>query len=470
MIRQIMKVWICMATLALWSGVQVSAEDFETATEAVRNMRVGWNLGNTLDSHSGDTLNMWIEADKNRTVSTYEKAWGQPLTKPSLMKMLQQAGFGAVRVPVTWYPHMEATFSSVKGYTNAEGKWVYTPWLPSSDFIGTKIDPLWMKRVRQVVDGVMNQGMYCILNIHHDTGASNVAWLIADEAVYEQQKERFEAVWRQIAEEFKDYDERLIFEGYNEMLDVKNSWCFASFAAPNQYDSKIATSAYNAINSYAQSFVNAVRSTGGNNAQRNLIVSTYGACDGSGNWNPHLKDPLKQMRLPQDHVENHLIFEVHSYPEVKNLADAKTHVDRLMEDLNTHLVQKGAPVIIGEWGTSTHDAYNTYRDNLLAYSTYMVQQAKANDMATFHWMGLSDGNFRSVPHFNQPDLKDAIVKGYYGEQGYQSSVASPAVLPKSADVYDLGGTLLFRSVSTQDLSARLPRNIYVVNGKKVSVQ
>ena len=103
------------------------------------------------------------------------------------------------------------------------------------------------------------------------------------------------------------------------MLDMKRSWCFASFAAQNHYDSAIANSAYNAINAYAQSFVDAVRATGGNNAQRNLIVSTYGACNGVGNWNAHLLDPLKEMRLPNDPAgEGHLLFEVHSYPDVTN--------------------------------------------------------------------------------------------------------------------------------------------------------
>jgi hypothetical protein len=58
------------------------ANDFETAHEAVKNMKIGWNLGNTLDSNSGDTLRMWLEAEKNRTVSSYETMWGQKVTRP----------------------------------------------------------------------------------------------------------------------------------------------------------------------------------------------------------------------------------------------------------------------------------------------------------------------------------------------------------------------------------------------------
>ena len=416
--RLLLIISIVVAGTCSWA--QESA--FESAVEAVANMRLGWNLGNTLDSNSGDTLHMWLEADKGRSVSSYEKMWGQPVTKASLFKMFREAGFNAIRVPVTWYPHMEATFSSVRGYDD-NGTWSYTPWLPSQDPIGTEIQKAWMRRVKQVVDYVIGQGMYCVLNIHHDTGAASTAWLIADEDVYAAEHERFEAIWRQIAETFRDYDEHLLFEAYNEMLDIKRSWCFASFAAEGNYNAAIAKSAYNAINSYAQSFVDVVRATGGNNAQRNLIVSTYAASCGSGTWNSHLQDPLKQMKLPADPAgAGHIIFEVHSYPDVTNIAVTKTEVRQTINNLKTYLVRKGAPVIFGEWGTSTDKAYDEHRENLLTFAQYFVEQTKKAGMGTFFWMGLSDGRSRSVPEFNQPDLVEALVRGYYGEEGFVDGI------------------------------------------------
>ena len=436
---------------------------FESATEAVKNMAVGWNLGNTLDSNSGDTLNMWIEHWTKRTPSDYETAWGQPVTKASLMKMFKDAGFNAIRVPVTWYPHMEAKFRFT-GYDNSI-------WNPSKDDIGTKVNAAWMARVKQVVDYVIDAGMYCILNVHHDTGASNTAWLVADEAVFEQQRERYEALWKQIAEAFRDYDEHLLFESYNEMLDVKDSWCFASFAAQNSYNATIARSAYNGINSYAQTFVNTVRATGGNNAQRNLVVNTYGACDGNGNWNSHLQDPLKEMKLPDDEVLNHLIFEVHSYPDIKNLSSAKSTLNTTINHLKEHLVKKGAPVIFGEWGTSTDKAYEQYRSNMLSFYRYFIEQTKKAGMGTFHWMGLSDGNHRSVPEFNQQDLVDAIIKGYYGENGYTSGIESltPVPSPKGeGSIYDLSGRKI-PCLQGKD-GNRLPKGIYIIDDRKVVVK
>ena len=428
--------------------------DFETATDAVKNMGVGWNLGNTLDSNSGDINNMWIECWSSRTPSDYETAWGQVITTPELIKMMKDAGFNAIRVPVTWYPHMEATFNSVKYVSSTQ---TLTPWDRANDPIGTKIQKAWMQRVHEVVDYVISQGMYCILNIHHDTGSANTAWLIASESDYAQQKDCFMAIWQQIAEDFKDYDEHLLFEGYNEMLDPYRSWNFASFETPSRYDNTVATSAYNAINSFAQSFVDVVRATGGNNAQRNLIVSTYSASSGAGSWNQHLQDPLKYMKQPSDEVENHIIFEVHSYLDIKDLNDTKNVVNQMISALKSYLVAKGAPVIIGEWGTSVKDGYALYRQNMLSFARYFVEQTKANDIGTFYWMGLSDGEHRSVPEFNQTDLKDAIIKGYYGDQGY--TAIRPSIYQKSDDgtIYNLNGTPTVNPY----------KGIFIQNGKKI---
>lgn len=364
------------------TDVEESEIPWETAREAVANMKVGWNLGNTLDAHTG------IEASGDDWYK-WETCWGQPQTTPELIQMMKDAGFNAIRVPVTWYPHMDS-----------EGN----------------VSRAWLNRVHEVVDYVINAGMYCILNVHHDTGAYDKVWLIADNASYSSVKVKYEYLWKQIAEEFKEYDNRLLFESFNEMLDKDQSWCFASFAVG--YDALKADNAYNAINSYAQSFVDAVRSTGGNNSVRNLVVNTYAAACGAGTWNEHLKDPLKYMSLPNDRVKDHIIFEVHTYPNVKDLTSAKREVDDMFAALNTYLaLEHGAPVIIGEWGTSNDGGerdYDVRRDNVLAFADYFVKKAMEYDMTTFYWMGLSDASVRSFPAFNQPDLALAILRGYYG--------------------------------------------------------
>ena len=350
---------------------------FESSFEAITNMGVGWNLGNTLES-------IWTGDTDGRDWRRWETGWGQSVTTQSLMNMMKNAGFGAIRVPVSWGVHMDA-----------DGK-VYEEW---------------MNRVNEVVDYVLNAGMYCIINIHHDTGADEeLAWLVASSEGYARERQKYENLWKQIALRFRDYGPRLLFESYNEMLDEGRSWCFASYSLG--YDAGVASGAYQAINDYAQSFVDVVRATGGNNAVRNLVVNTYGACNGAGDWNPHLQDPLKNMKMPSDKVEDHILFQVHSYPMIDDLAAMEREVTQMLDDLETYLVSQGGPVIVGEWGTFSE---NPSLENYCHYARWFVGECKRRGIGTFHWMNLSDGMYRSIPCFSSPELAEAIVKGYHGD-------------------------------------------------------
>lgn len=351
--------------------------EFETSFEAITSMGVGWNLGNTLEP-------VWTGDTDGRDWRRWETGWGQSVTTQSLMNMMKNAGFGAIRVPVSWGVHMDA-----------DGK-VYEEW---------------MNRVQEVVDYVLNAGMYCIINIHHDTGADEeLAWLVASPEGYARERQKYENLWKQIALRFRDYDQRLLFESYNEMLDEGRSWCFASYSLG--YDAGVAAGAYQAINDYAQSFVDVVRATGGNNAVRNLVVNTYGACNGAGDWNPHLQDPLKNMKMPVDKVKDHILFQVHSYPKIDDLAAMEREVTQMLDDLETYLVSQGGPVIVGEWGTFSE---NPTLENYCHYAKWFAGECKRRGIGTFHWMNLSDGMYRSIPCFNSPELAEAIVKGYHGD-------------------------------------------------------
>ena len=374
--------------LSLIISASIQAADFETATEAVKNMGLGWNLGNTLEANSQSETDMTKDAYWGQQGLESETCWGQYVTKPELLKMMKDAGFGAIRVPVTWYNHMDK-----------DGN----------------VDAAWMNRVHEVVDYVINQGMYCIVNVHHDTGAdgeSFKSWLKADETYYNTNKARYEKLWKQIAEEFKDYSQLLLFESYNEMLDTQNTWNYPKNST-----------AYSAINKYAESFVTTVRATGGNNAQRNLIVNTYCAGNGYGTWTN--TDPLTKLNIPTGE-SNHIAFEVHAYPSItdgttdKTITTIKTETDGLISTLKNNLASKGAPVIIGEWGTSNVDSqdnndYDKRRDLMFQFAEYFVQKCKENDIATFYWMGITDGASRLFPAFSQADLAKTILQAYHGK-------------------------------------------------------
>ena len=409
---------ICLVISVIFLHAQNT--EFETATEAVKNMKVGWNLGNTFDSHRIGVTD----------VTQTETMRGQPVTQPELMEMMKMAGFNAIRVPVTWYPHM-----------NTAGN----------------IDNAWMNRIQEVVDYVINQGMYCIINVHHDTGKTgnsneNKGWIRATRYNYSQNKATFEKIWQQIANRFKNYGQLLIFEGYNEILDTLDSWNYPSYntdkriditneegevVAQIPYDADVAESAYDAINSYATSFVQTVRATGGNNAYRNLIVSTYAAADARSEGEKNL-EPVVNLNKPEN--SNHIIFEVHTYPPIVDKVDGvtvlrdstkiKNQIDYMVGNMKTYFVERyNSPVIFGEWGTSNVDAgsgktdYDLRRDYMFKFVDYFIKKTKENDMATFYWMGLSNGSSRSLPVFNQADLAEKILKAYYGED-YEPNLIS----------------------------------------------
>lgn len=368
------KILLLVCSVMLCTSIE--AASFETAKDAVKNMGVGWNLGNTLDAN--DATKTW------KTTAEHETCWGQPVTKPELLKMMKEAGFGAIRVPITWYQEMDA-----------DGK----------------VNDAWMKRVKEVVDYVIDNGMYCIINVHHDTGADSgnyKSWLKASTSSYNTNKAKYEGLWKQIAEQFKDYDQKLLFEAYNEMLDEKNTW--------NEPVDK--TDGYKAINSYAKSFVTTVRATGGNNKDRNLVVNTYSASS--------TPDAMQNLDLPEE--SNHIIFQIHSYPNWQNKSNAKKEIDNLISNIKSKLLDR-APVIVGEYATFTTwpseiDYYAKDKEVALYAMDYLIQKTKENGIGTFYWMGMSDGSYRDMPAFHQADLAQTLIKAYYGSiDGYKYPTA-----------------------------------------------
>ena len=348
---------------------------FETAANAVKNMKIGWNLWNTLDAHLEHAE--WFNPEG---WWSWETCWSNPVTKAELMKMMRKAGFNAIRVPVTWYPH-----------TDSDGS----------------IDPAWMARVHEVVDYVIDQGMYCLLNTHHDTEygwdeatqtITRQQFLMADADNYRDKKVWYENLWRQIAEEFKDYDQHLLFEAYNEMTDKYGAWGRPAWWAGEEH----AQQAYKAINDYAQSFVNVVRSTGGNNRERNLVVNTYSACTGPGEWN---EESLRQMDIPEDVTGNHIIFGIHYYGDTD-----ENSVDGLISNVLNCISSRGVPAIISEWGGYCEND-NDYEDS----HGYFVKHAKANRITTFLWGGISSYLNRSLPAFDGKENAKNLLNAYYGD-------------------------------------------------------
>ena len=135
---------------------------------------------------------------------------------------------------------------------------------------------------------------------------------------------------------------------------------------------------------------------------------------------------MKQLELPEE--TGHIIFQLHSYPNWKSESNAKTEIDNLISNIKTNLLNR-APVIIGEYATfcewpSKIDYYDTNRTVAFYAMDYLIKKTKEAGIATFYWMGLSDGDYRSMPAFNQADLAQTLIKAYYGStDGYEYPTA-----------------------------------------------
>lgn len=358
------------------------------AFDVVKSMGVGWNLGNTLDTIDNRKQGILTTLETKTPEEYYETYWKNPVTTPEMIESIAQMGFGAVRVPVTYSDHLYEDFT---------------------------IREEWLIRVGEVVNYVLANDMYCIINLHSDVGSGSWPWLRADLENIGWMEEKFAIVWKQIAEYFKDYSDKLLFESFNEILDTESRWNDAGNAA------------YTAVNRLNQKFVDIVRGTGGNNAERCLIVPTYAA-------SCREKDILDAFVIPNDVAEGRLIIETHyygmapftqqqdevtwttAYSDWSYERDGKP-MEEVLKQLKNTFIDKGVPVILGEFGAKNKN--NT--TDRINYAAHYVKSAKQYGIACFWW---DDGgqieNAESVTNFalfdrykNEwlfPEIAEAIVK------------------------------------------------------------
>jgi endoglucanase len=337
-----------------------------TSLQLSKQMSPGWNLGNALEAMPNET------------------GWGNPAVNQAMFDALKAAGFKTVRLPVAW-----------KQYADADDH----------------ISAAWMARVRQVVDYARKADLYVIVNVHWDGG-----WMQPTYARQPLANARLATFWTQIANAFKGYDEHLLFAGTNEvMVD-------GDYTAPKPE--------YCAVQSgFNQVFVKAVRATGGNNAQRHLVVQAF-------NTNiDHIA--TCNTTLPADTAANRLMMEVHYYDPFnfalneksriwqwgKNATDPaaieawanEAYTDAQFQKMKTRFIDQGVPVILGEYGAILRNEvdpsgkYRTYWNQYITRSAYrhgLVPVYWDNGYASNHQMGLFN---RATGAQAFPDVIRAIV-------------------------------------------------------------
>ncbi len=319
--------------------------------EFTAKIKVGWNLGNTLDATGGASVSS-------------ETSWGNPKTTEELILAVKEAGFNAVRVPTTWGPHMDEN--------NA-------------------ISEEWMSRVEEVVRYVYDNDMYVILNMHHES------WNYPYEDNKEKAAEIMTAAWTQIGERFKGYDERLIFEGMNEPRWV---------GKPEEWNGGN-DEGRSVVNYLDQVFVDTVRATGGNNEHRFLMVCPYGANSGEG--------ALAALQIPNDPSERIIVsthaYTPYSFALQKDGSDkwmadrpnSTRDIDTLAEVLDKLFISKGIPVIIGETGAMNKDNEEFRAD----WAEYFISTFKKLGVPCFIW---DNGAFTSGETFGIFDRYTYEVK------------------------------------------------------------
>lgn len=319
----------------LGSTVSFSQSQLPNAIEIAPKMYPGWNLGNTLEG--GGTDNVYT----NNGGLGAEKAWQGTTTTQAIIDFVAAQGFKSVRIPASW----------VMGHI--------------IDADELTIDPVWMNRVKEIVDYCINDGLYVVLNDHWDGG-----WIQGtfkkdiSEPTVAANCEKMKKLWTQIAEAFKDYDEHLLFAGLNEP------------EAEKEDQIKV-------LMTYEQAFIDAVRATGGNNASRTLVVQ-------GPNTSIELSSQYVDMSKFEDTASKALMIEVHYYspPQFTGVWEGpngdepyyfwgaanhvpsgtykkynctwgeEAYVREQFQMMKEAFVDKGYPVILGEYGANWREFTN----------------------------------------------------------------------------------------------------------------
>ena len=300
--------------LAVTSSTTASAEFTQSSYAFSQNMTIGYNIGNSLDSVL--------------TSTTDETYWGNPKITQGLIQTVKNKGFNVIRIPVTWGFKIDST----------------------GNF---KDNRVLANRVKEVVGWAYDTGAYVILNTHHEMMWLNTFASIKnsndeiDQTKLNAMLNKYGGLWTNIANDYKSYGERLIFEGYNETRSAEGTWTSIT-------DDQVV------LQKIGQKFIDSVRATGGNNAKRYLLTNTFGA--------GFSLNEINNYRIPTDSA-NHLLLGVHTYDphalcfrdgeggttSVFNQSSFNSYYNKMMPAIESKFLSKGYGVILGEFGAVNKD-------------------------------------------------------------------------------------------------------------------
>ena len=343
---------LACGSTALFTNTNAADKD---AIQIVNEMGMGWNLGNTFDC--------W--GTRGWTTDT-ETAWGNVTTTQDMITAIKASGFDSIRIPVTWYENI-------------------------TDPATYDIDDAYLARIKEVVDYAYANDMYVIVNMHWDWESGGSLWLNQGADALPQ----FKTMWTEIANYFKDYDQHLVFESMNEV-----------------------TFDYDVLNSFNQSFVDLMRESGGNNADRLLLLAGK---------NDDLAQTCSDSYVVPD--DDMVAVSIHYYtPSTFCVADinaswghtetwgTETEIQDVYNNFNKMketFVDKGIPVIVGEYGVLTTEKDQKDREDIVEYLNTVASTALAIDgLSAFLW---DAGNAGDMQFFDRKELKwfDPTIENVY---------------------------------------------------------
>ncbi len=402
-----------------------------TALELSRLMGNGINLGNTMEAYGRPELGI------NADTSKYETFWGQPVTTEEMIAGMKSCGFDSIRIPVAWTNMMD--------YENGD----YT------------IADAYLDRVDELITYAINNGMYVIINDHWD-GSWWGMFGSATEETRETAFTMYTSMWTQLAERYHDYDESLIFESGNEELGNRlNDTDICKDSGSLSEDE-----CYEMTNRINQTFVDTVRATGGNNADRFLLIAGYNTniaktCD-------------DRFKMPKDTIPDKLLVSVHYYDPWNYCGTDSgtqwgTHGEYETQNADlkkmTKFTEQGYGVIIGEYGVLAKDD-GTLKDSITAYTENLLDNCDLYNFVPMLW-DTSTFFVRSELTFSDDDLLALYTSRSYAAQEKTSEeelaaaatermdtalANAPEVFDTSIDVSTLDGSIAWIMFNSRDWS------------------
>ncbi|MFG2127113.1 cellulase family glycosylhydrolase [Streptomyces sp. NPDC048751] len=377
------------------------------ARSAVAAMQPGWNLGNTYDAIPDET------------------SWGNPPVTRELLRKVKSQGFKSIRLPVTWGTHQGAASS-------------YT------------IDPAWMAKVRQVVDWAMDENLYVLLNMHHDSWM----WVNNLATDHDTVLARYEATWTQIAAAFRDEPSRLVLESINE----------PTFSGTSGDDQN-----YRLLAELNRVFHRIVRESGGGNSNRLLVLPTLytnseqGRLDALAGELTALRDPMVATTI---HFYGWWPFSVNIAGYTRFDATSQQDLTDQFDRVHNTFVAHGIPVIIGEYALLAYDHNRPgiiERGEQRKYFEFLGHYARERKLTTMLW---DAGQFlnRTTLQWRDPELFAQIRSSWSTRSGTASS--DLVFLPKSSPVTSRTLTL---NTNGTDFQGLRHGNRNLVNGKDYTV-